>query len=479
MDDSGLPDDPGQWPADPFELLGVPDGAAETDIKRAYTRLIRRFKPEHYPEQFRRVREAYDACLERRRWFFPREAIEPDVRAAPVARPDNTPLDDSSPEFEAQSAGEHPLPEPRAVDEADRLWNEAIEGRTEAAYAGLVELASARPDDAGIALRLYWLLSSCSQLDNRTRHSWLAEALKRSALSGPAAELYRRELEADPLAGLYDPYLNLLSTGASASALLTVARWRLDAAGQSLSWHPLKADFEVLSQRLPFENEAGWLGYLSAGLDWTVWESPHPIHGLYRRELGRLRHLELSHSYIFDRIEAAERVSVTWREATGFGEAPGFLALVPPAWAGYGRLAPASLAPIVPRLAADPATALYRLDRIVWDHGPSLLVLVAEALEAHRRSRLMRGEPEYPADFIRAVARGLKGWWRTYSELRDELLDLLLGESIHPLEFAAACGADPDDRLRRIAEQVHRDLPLGLVWLACRIQQENGSRSEQ
>ncbi len=64
-----LPDDPRDWPHDPFLLLGVEPSATETDVKRAYTRLIRRFKPEHFPEQFRRVREAYEAALQRAKWL--------------------------------------------------------------------------------------------------------------------------------------------------------------------------------------------------------------------------------------------------------------------------------------------------------------------------------------------------------------------------------------------------------------------------
>jgi hypothetical protein len=53
MNSPDLPDDPRRWPGDPFELLGVARGAVEIEIKRAYTRLIRRFKPEHHPEEFR------------------------------------------------------------------------------------------------------------------------------------------------------------------------------------------------------------------------------------------------------------------------------------------------------------------------------------------------------------------------------------------------------------------------------------------
>lgn len=61
MSEAELPEDFNQWPTDPFRLLGIPDDADTTAIRRAYTRLIRRFKPEHFPQHFIRIRQAYEA----------------------------------------------------------------------------------------------------------------------------------------------------------------------------------------------------------------------------------------------------------------------------------------------------------------------------------------------------------------------------------------------------------------------------------
>jgi hypothetical protein len=81
VDPSDLPDDPKHWPDDPFEVLGVTRGVSDADLRRAYTRLIRRFKPEHTPEQFRRVREAYEACQQitswtRTSWSMPEDPVD-------------------------------------------------------------------------------------------------------------------------------------------------------------------------------------------------------------------------------------------------------------------------------------------------------------------------------------------------------------------------------------------------------------------
>ena len=63
-----LADDPKDWPTDPYALLGVGHGIDARELRKRYNALIRRFKPEQYPEQFRRIREAYDQVLMQEQW---------------------------------------------------------------------------------------------------------------------------------------------------------------------------------------------------------------------------------------------------------------------------------------------------------------------------------------------------------------------------------------------------------------------------
>ena len=69
-DDSpdGLPDDVERWPADPRKLFGLAPNATHRELKRAYIALIKRFKPEHAPDQFRRIREAYEDLDQILKW---------------------------------------------------------------------------------------------------------------------------------------------------------------------------------------------------------------------------------------------------------------------------------------------------------------------------------------------------------------------------------------------------------------------------
>ena len=53
----------------PFLVLDVPTTASDEEVRAAYQRLLRRFPPEHRPEQFQLIQEAYQSLrTERDRW---------------------------------------------------------------------------------------------------------------------------------------------------------------------------------------------------------------------------------------------------------------------------------------------------------------------------------------------------------------------------------------------------------------------------
>ena len=46
---------------DPYEQLGLPPSADETEIRQHYLELVRQFPPDRAPERFAEIRAAYDA----------------------------------------------------------------------------------------------------------------------------------------------------------------------------------------------------------------------------------------------------------------------------------------------------------------------------------------------------------------------------------------------------------------------------------
>ncbi|MBI3978967.1 MAG: J domain-containing protein [Chloroflexi bacterium] len=45
---------------DPYAVLGVDRSATAEDVRRAYFRLVRQYPPEAHPEEFKRIRTAYE-----------------------------------------------------------------------------------------------------------------------------------------------------------------------------------------------------------------------------------------------------------------------------------------------------------------------------------------------------------------------------------------------------------------------------------
>ncbi|MDY3556784.1 J domain-containing protein [Gemmata sp. JC717] len=458
MDAPPLPDDPRDWPADPFALLGVPRSVSEADLKRAYTRLIRKYKPDHAPDEFRRIREAYEAAIEMSRWY----------RDAPPHAPDVAPpfpaVTFSTPVPEAASAAPDPVARPGAgrppADPIAAAWADAGRGAFADAYAALLAVEREGSNRADVPLRLYWLLALRPALDaDRTRHDWLALALTRAGLGGPAVELYRREL-ATTSDALYGPYAALLDhPGAHGPALLALAGLRLDAAAAHECWTKIELDLEALARRVRDLDEVLWLDYLANVIGRIACRQPS-VALQCTPLLANLKHLELRHPEAFDRIDRDWTLAELWtrsllvpepiRRAVAFG------------W-GPGRRGP--LRAVAEWARAAPAEALRKCDQVNGQETP-LLAVFAQILEAHRDE----GGPwdEFPPELVRGLVRArLAPALRVlYAQVRPEVLQFLLAERIDPSELVAACAVDGEPLVRTFAARVREDGALALVYRA-------------
>ncbi len=474
-----LPDDMADWPTDPFALLGVPPGSADADVKRAYTRLVRRFKPEHHPDQFRRIREAYEACQERNAWYRPDDPhayspppppVRGDVRE-PVIDPDVRPPEPFAPPEPVVDP--YILPAP-AGDPVEELWELAIDGREAEAYSGLADLHAAGTPGDTLPLRLYWLLAFNPQFDpTRTRHHWLADALGRTRFRGPALELYRRELETDPTAALENPhepgpYFRALANGVPPTAAVAVVRWRLAAAGR-LGWTArIRADLDVVRPSLVLSDEAGWLGLLVAAGGWAAWWGSMELNHIVKTEAAALTHLQLSQPEHFDRLEDIEQLAkdVEWGRYSEVPAAVVALARISFADPGYARATEVEAA--AEALNGWSADVIRDLDR-TFVKRPAHLQLLAREFDHYLRSRGLLAHPEFPPEHLRGLARTLPVPPLDYRPLRRQLLDLLAEAGVHPLEFAEALAEDLKRSFRDLADELRGDLGLYVAWLARRI----------
>lgn len=53
-----------EW-ENPYDILGVRRDASPQEVKKAYFTLVRKFPPEKQPDQFKRIRRAYDLLKDR------------------------------------------------------------------------------------------------------------------------------------------------------------------------------------------------------------------------------------------------------------------------------------------------------------------------------------------------------------------------------------------------------------------------------
>jgi len=304
VNEPSLPDDLALWPEDPYELLGIERGATPKDAKRNYTRLIRVFKPEHHPEHFRRLREAYESVV-RSIEFFSRFADHAEV-------PTEAPASDGHPEISPAAA-------PR-IDEASLLWERACEGSEDEAYRGLQNLHLRGDRSSSISLRLYWLLTLDLGLDaEREPCDWLLEALRSYGVHGSALELYRREVEANPAEAFHARFDELLTLDAPSPVIAETYEWRWTAARKMDRFDVIRADLEVAHRKFFGGDETHWLRLLMVAADATAWTtgSDRDLWIAIGKEVEQVSHLSTRYGDWFDQFEHLNQISKEWFSAKG------------------------------------------------------------------------------------------------------------------------------------------------------------------
>lgn len=271
MSDPRLPENLDQWPDDPFALLGVTYASNRRDVKRAYAQLIRVYKPEHFPEHFRRIRDAYELLDQRLAW----------AEANPAAELDEAPSSTDSAELfrddeNAEAAGDAPgqpslEPVRFASPDRDDLWQNARQGNLAEAYAHYSQLAQQGRGDELMFVRLFWMLRLTPEIDAaRDARDWLVAGLKQCGLRGRLPELYRCELIEDPGEALHRRCEAAIG-GSGHPGLLTelvIARW--GGAAKLHRWDVISRDLELLRCRLQDES-AVWGRLLLAAIDHLAW----------------------------------------------------------------------------------------------------------------------------------------------------------------------------------------------------------------
>lgn len=91
-----------------WQLLEIAPDSDERSIKRAYARLLKTNRPDDNPEDFQRLREAYEDALAEARWRDADDEPSSNVQAVDVHQPDVAGHEWLSPGSEASSAADMP-----------------------------------------------------------------------------------------------------------------------------------------------------------------------------------------------------------------------------------------------------------------------------------------------------------------------------------------------------------------------------------
>lgn len=461
MDPHELPPELDRWPTDPCELLGVSWDVAPRDLKRAYTQLIRVYKPEQFPEHFRRLREAYETILRHvghRQTSDQTGSKEPQLIIKVEPQPAGAETHTAATSDWAKTLRE--------------AWELACSGLDAAAYERFRALHDERPGDADVCARLYWLLALSPELDaGRTPEDWLVDGMLASGLSGPLGELYRREMLLNPAEAASDRCSRLFQAPASPGVLagLVETRWRAIALDGDAG--PIVAeDIERLRRRLEHEDESTWFGLLLTAMGHLLW-SEAATAGLVDRlkaEIESNTYLHRRMDQALTRLDILTEVAKVWRRLAP--DLPAELVMiVRQSWLQeFSELRP-RLETSLMHLLRDPTALLEALGTVATQSSLALMAFdeplfrwhsaIAPISEARSKQQLS----QLVCDFLKQTN------FFEYRSFRPHLLEFCLRESLVLEQFEAAIGELGLLGLGVLAEAIRRDLPLRYTARAHRL----------
>jgi hypothetical protein len=474
MSEDSLPPDPASWPNDPFRLLGVTPGVSARDLRKAYLRLIRSYKPEHSPVEFQKIRQAYETALALARHLG--------------TLGDRT---DGEAEFEFRfEAGpglveeSEPSTPERHQPSADP-WELACDGSPEPAYQALLLAQERGNPSEEVFLELYWLLALLPDLDSsRLPIDWLIRGLGQyGSRAGRLRELIRRELVSDSALALGDRVFGFFKRKSPPALVVDVAGPRWKAARSANRWSLILADVQSLRGWLPEVDTETWARLLLAASTNLAWaERPDSDQAVaFCREVEHLCHRQEDYASELYQVEFIQIVKAGLDRLGGRnGGNLGLFALLSTSWDEPDPEQRRRLRSYVDQIALDPPMALEGIDRI---HGvaPAVLGRLSSLLGGLDLEDSRFHSSKVHPGLAPAIERFLREHrWNDYRSLRLSLLRFCLQEAISPGLVARTLAEMPEFVLTGkspLAHAIADDLPLRHVYRAFELSWEDPAQS--
>lgn len=415
---SHLPENLNEWPSDPYELLCVDKSTDKKTLKKIYTKLIRIYNPNHSPEHFRKIREAYDEILEEQKVAAYFAQISEEV-------PDNTE------EIETVSVEKETW-----YSQSLDIWQEAIAGNVEEALLKFQE-AHNRDPDPDTTLKLYWLM----KLTKRSSSELILCLEKSIQISADSRVLqaYFRELENEESRALEDDYLNfILNVAGSDIALFrqfVLKRW----VGfyKNKNFALIRRDVEEVREHFSLASEDQWALLLLFVHKFISFADGEEVVSMLKQYHSELESIPVSSGGEFDaamdHYEYLRAVRKVVRKVE-IDELPKeWKKIISDFWVGNEALYRENLRSIMIDWSLNPLDALSSLDNVPYNMRTIIFTQIKRIVYTFSLSQgpyIFISDAETVGEKCRYFLQGKEGL--RYPLQRENLLKFCLNEDVAP-----------------------------------------------
>ena len=310
-----LSEDATNWPHDPYVLLGVSRDTDERTLRRAYTSLIRRFRPEHHPQEFQRIREAYEQVQQNLAFPGSWDALtSPTGRARQFDQwPTRHAVEDSSRRDSSQRDSDSSAKHSKPANHDTRQSAEAVPDFEVLLATGDPALAlrdhearfGEHPDVEEAALQRYWLLKLQPTNDDEHVFDWLAAQAFRHSGQEKVLACLRQEVAWDSDLARRDSLAWLAGEDVSQDRFqdILAARWR--SAAVNGGWSLIADELRQIEERDRLDAQDSWAAASVTVMNLLLWggQAQHKELRRLRDVLVKCEELQLRLPHIFDALD--------------------------------------------------------------------------------------------------------------------------------------------------------------------------------
>ena len=484
-----LPDDIRDWPSEPYELLGVDKKADTRTLRRAYIRLIRKYKPDREPEKFQLIHEAHERAQQMLEWRESMGNHDAGEEAAQDFTSVSRPMDDDDLGAEAgNDTNDETLKSARRTssspaDPFDQFHDTLEQNRLADALAIIEQVDTSKgPRVVGRAnLTAYYIShlfppgsrgAGDEQADalvesdppvSQQRFDWLMRAVADPGLRFPALERLNLEVDLDPTLATSASFDQFLASCDDAELLSAVYRLRWQSLGPK-NFQTILADFQQLRPRsLLFGDH--WEILIADSMEYTVWNNDPACRD---HNQGCWDEISQNHDgHLADSVETLILAAEEWnRMEVGHDWA----SLIPDARNQLPSMLKRQWLPAARSIASDLRASLAELGRM-QQNGPLAMGIFQQGLE--RLSGILcpsRSDIDWD-DARELVACFFAGSTSVdYLLVRREIAEFCIENRIDLLKFGyLADSLQSETAVVAWSETLCRDTPLNCLFHAGRI----------